>query len=283
MKLVSLLVISLLVGAGCTSKDAEVAPEPIAPSGVEGVSGNEQVNGFIFDNAVAPLDGATIVIASMGIDATSDVDGRYAFEGLPTDQVLVFTAKADGFVPVSKSVQLIPDTVLKMNFTLEPVPVAKPYYEVLSFDGIIACSSITRENNNVYRNDCAPPGTPDEKVWEFAVAEQTAGVVIEVAWDAQSDAARHLNLTVETVGFGDLDETLIMHEGESILRGQISNSKATRFYTDGGIVRVKVDIGRNTADEEVNAGNGFAAQQGFEVFASVFYVSPPPGSYTIAT
>ncbi len=277
---VALLALAIVL-AGCTSDAPDDAGPGGEPTGTPG--GLDQLSGFVIDGAIVPLEGATVSVPAIGLEAIADENGRYGLNGLPVDEPIVVIAQADGFVPSSKSISLSPDVATRLNFTLVPVPVLEPYHEVLSFDGIIACSGITRVSGQpAQRTDCTPAGAPDQRTWDIPVDSELAGAVIEVAWNKQSDAARDMNLSVQTVGFGEFNEQLVALEGESILRGYIPNAKATKFYGgNGGIFRVSVDIGRNVANDEAQSGQGFAAQQDFELFVSLFYVAPPPPTYTV--
>ncbi len=270
----------LIVLAGCSTPGADTG-ETGEHNGGGGTPTFPPLAGFVFDPAVIPIEGATISIASLGLEVTTDADGVYAFEELPTGDVLVVVVQAEGYKPASKSLSLDADVSVLLNFTLERIPIKIPTHNTLTYKGIVGCGAIVKGAGTSYRQNCPGGVAVDNKVWEFYADADLAGAVIEVVWEAQSETARHLNLTVQTVGYGDLDEILFSQEYGSILRGQISSVQAARFYSDGGLVRVTVDVGRNTADEEVDIGAGFAVQQEFEVFATLFYVAPPPADFTI--
>ncbi len=277
------LALLLVALAGCVEDagDGEATPEAEAPDGVEEPSGDEALSGWVFDPALAPVVGAHVAVPALNVSTTADEQGRYAFDGLPTDEVLVLVVQADGFKPSSKSVTLVPETAMRLNFTLAPVPVEVAYAQKLSFNGLVGCGGVLKVNNQGSDLECGTSAAVDERAWEFPVDADVAGIVVEVVWEPGTPAAEHLNLTVETVGFGNFDEVLAGTEGASVLRGQVNAFQSQRFYSDGGIVRVTVDPGRNTADDETGTGVGFAVQQPFEAFATVFYVEPPPPGYSI--
>lgn len=276
-----ILMLLILAFSGCIGEE----PAPVSDDG--GASGytdtaQEQLSGWIFDPAIAPIAGASIKIQGLGIDVASDDEGYYGIDELPVGELLVVIVQADGYLPSSKSITLQPETRSRLNFTLAEVPEDTPYSQVLTAEGIISCSSVVRENGARHEYDCSPDGVPDNRVWEFPVEGDVAGIVIEVVWEPNTDQARDLYLVVETVNFGEFDEVLAEQEGASILRGQVTADDAKRFYSQGGLVRTTVDIGRNVEGEELGAGAGLAFQQSFDIFATVFYVEGPPGDYTIA-
>lgn len=275
------LAVLMLLLAGCGDAPAgepTVAGERPATS----PPGQEPLSGWVFDPALAPVVGATVSVPALDAATTVAEDGRYGLTDLPYDQVLVVVVQADGYEPSSKSVTLVPDTLLRLNFTLRPVPREVAYSEALSFNGHIGCGGVVKRDNQPQPVECGTSAVVDERVWEFEVKQKVAGIVVEVVWEPGTPAAEHLNLTVETMGFGNFDELLAGSEGPSVLRGQVNAFQSKRFYSDGGMVRVVVDPGRNTADDETGTGAGLAVQQDFEAFATVFYVEPPPPGYSIA-
>lgn len=271
--------VTLLLLAGCSNaKDQEDG------TSTGEASGNEPLSGFVFDAAIQPIAGANVSIPSLGVATTTNEKGRYGFAELPYDASMTVITQADGFQPTSKSLQVVQGTAMHVNFTLERVPVKTPFHDTDSFQGIINCNGVAKAEGERHEIPCglvAQGLGVDNRVWEFQVDPELTGLVVELFWKQDTEFARHLNLTIETMGFGDQDKVIFSEEGESVLRGQIGAFDARRFYSGGGMVRVAVDIGRNTAADEVNAGVGFAAQQTFEVFATEFYVAPPPPSFTI--
>ncbi len=275
----AVLVTVLIILAGCAGNGDDVVDPSDDGSAAPAIP---PLSGYVFDAAIAPLAGAKVSIPSLGLDAPTNEDGVYSFSQLPIGEVLVIVVQKDGYKPQSRSLSLDQDVAVLLNFTLDPVPVKVATHNTLTFKGIIGCSALVKASGSNLRQTCPGGVAVDERVWEFNVDPDLAGAVIEVVWDAQTPAADQLNLTIETVGYGQLDEILFSQEYGSILRGQISNSQASRFYTDGGLVRVSIDVGRNTADEEVDIGTAFAAQQSFDIYATLFYVAPPPPAFTIA-
>lgn len=282
MRGVVLLVICALVLAGCSGKGGGETTD-------DGSSGNASsgsvppLSGWVFDPAVAPVVGANVTIPSLDFGVATDEQGRFAFADVPANQPLLVVVTADGYKPGSKSLQLDPGTAMRLNFTLDRVSVQKPHHQTQTFTGNIDCAGVLKIDDQREPLPCGGVDLGiDERVWEFQVNEGLAGAVIEVVWTPVTPAAQHLNLTIETVGAGNLDEVLFSQENGNILRGQIGTYDANRFYSGGGTVRVTLDIGRNIDDEEAGVGAGLAFQQDFDVFATAFYVEPPPPSFTIA-
>lgn len=284
MRLAAVAVICLLLFAGCTSKEPSevVDDEPLGSDGVSGQGRNDQLAGWVLDATLTPIEGATVALPGENATAVTGGDGYFGFNGLDTDRVMIVQATADGFKPSSKTVTLLRDAVFRMNFTLEALPVKTPYLEKQAFTGFIGCSSVVRLNDDRYPYDCSAVSPQDERVWDFNVNGDVAGIVIEVAWEYDTNLAEHLNVTVETVDLGIFEEVLAYGEGASIMQVQVTREQSERFYRQGGTVRVTVDVGRDIEGEETNVGAAMAIQQEFEVIASVFYVTGPPPGYTSA-
>ena len=285
MRSIVVLLVLAVAFSGCSDKSSvrqADADGDDAPHGSDG-SGDRSKDvlwGFVFDNALAPVVGAAIEIHGENVTSTTATDGYYGFRGLPTDRVLVLVAKSDGFEPSSKTITLVPGAGHLMNFTLQRAPIKTATDEKQSYEGTVSCAALVRANDGRYEYGCNLAGTVDERVWEFSVKGDTMGIIVEVNWESNTPLADHLNVTVETVGFGDFDTVLAVQEGPSVLRLEVARENADRYYRLPGTVRVTVDVGRNIEDEEASAGAALAFEQGFQVIASIFYVQPPPPGYT---
>ncbi|HLF16777.1 MAG TPA: carboxypeptidase-like regulatory domain-containing protein [Candidatus Thermoplasmatota archaeon] len=243
-------------------------------------SGPPALSGWVFDPAIHPVAGANLTIASANATAVSDAGGRYAFAtDLPLDELLVVVTQAPGYTTLSKSVTLSARGPTLLNFTLERVPVLLPTNETQDFNGFISCKAVVTSGENTVV-DCGAVAGQTENVWDFNVGPNLAGVVLEVEWAEGTPLAEALNLTVETVGFGDSDATLAWAEGPSILRAQVNQAQGRAFYGDGGTVRAIVTPASNADQEETAIGAGATVQQDFHVIASIFYVEPPPPTFS---
>lgn len=272
----SLLLAGLLL-AGCAGE----APKPATTNAVtEPPTMGAMVEGWVFDDAANPMPGANLSIAALNLSTASDAQGYYRFLELPVDSPIVVVAQAAGFLPSSKSATAVAESAVRLNFTLAPIPTKQARLEVLDFAGFLACEGVVTLAEENHRVDCSSVDPQNKPQWEFTVGPDTAGVVIEVEWTKATDLAEDLNLTIETVGFGDLDQVLTAIEGPSVLRAQVNAAQAERYYSQGGVIRVRLASGTNADEEEASTGAAAAFQQSFQVWASVFYVEPPSPTYT---
>lgn len=239
------------------------------------------LDGWVFDDSQLPIEAVNLTINAANASALTDASGHYAFAALPTGIPLVLIAQKEGFEPRSASITLAEDNHSRLNFTLPAVAVKAPYSEVKDFRGKLSCQAVATVEEDNHRFECGAGVDPaNAPLWEFTVAKDTAGIVIEVTWESGTALADDLNITVETVGFGDADMVLTSLEGPNVLRAQVNSFQAAKFYSGGGTVRVTMGAATNIDDEEVGVGGALAFQQDYDVFASIFYIAPPQPDYT---
>lgn len=271
-----------LVAAVCIILLAGCATHPATP-GAETEGDAPILQGYVLDPALRPLAGANITIAAVNATTVTDHNGHYAFRDLPGTEALVAVAEMPGYVPLGRSVQLSAGNSTMLNFTMVPVPTAKPYVEQQQFKGFLSCQAVLTANDNNNGADCGTSTTTNRNIWEFNVGSNVAGIVLETAWTPKSQLAQFLNATVETVGLGDQDAQLSAVEGASILRAQVTHDQSLKYYPEGGTVRIKINAATATKEQEQAAGLGLAAEQEFQIIASIFYVTPPDPTFSAAT
>ncbi len=271
-----LLTLASLLLAGC-SGDAPVTDDVVsepAPA-VE----RPPLHGWVLDPSIRPLAGVNVEVLEANATAITDAEGYYGFDGLPHGETMILVATLDGYRSQSRQVTLHPDVPVRLNFTMEKLPERVPYSEVDSFNGLLSCQSTVVVTESDHTMDCSA-GDPGD-VWEFAVSPELAGLVLEVAWDATTDASASLEATLETLGLGDSNQLLGQAVGTSVLRIQVAEDTAAKLYPAGGQMRLTVRVLPNTDETETGVGLGLAANQEFQAFASAFYVEGPSPTYSI--
>lgn len=275
-RLVALLVVAL-AAAGCMGgKDNDPGAGTVTEPGAI-----PMLHGYVFDPALRPLEGATVKVIDVNASFATTDEGFFGFEELPTEQFLVIVATKPGFIPASKQVTLVPDTPVRLNFTLQPEPVAVPYRTVLPFEGLIGCQAATvvSTTNNTF--DCNN-GLEERRRYDFSVEADLAGAVIEVYWEPTTQAAASLGLRLETLELGQLNIVLGDVVGPSPLRVSVPQSTAERYYSGGGLMRLTMFAASDSHQNEAGVGASVAFQQAFEAYISLFYVEPPSDTYSIA-
>ncbi len=279
MRGATILLALLVATSGCLGGSSKKTDDSDDGSGGPTLTG---IEGWILDQARQPVDGALVRLLSDDRNLTTGPDGAYLFEPLPTDEVIIIVVEHPQFEIASKSVTLEPDVRTRLNFTLTPLPTKVATVDTPSRKGFLACQmAFTMPSGQEPRYDCstAVPGNNDE--WILSVGPDLAGIVVEIYWVAGSELARYLNVTVETLDFGDLNTILASTEGPSILRAQVSTLQTEKYYSEGGKIRIHVKPSTYAEEQEAGAGAAWAFQQEFQVVASLFYVEPPPSDYSI--
>lgn len=273
--LATLATVGLLLLAGC-AQDADNDATTSAPP----TATQPMLTGVVLDEAIRPVANATIRVQETNSTTTTGTDGLYAFDGLPTDRALVLVATKLGYLPNARQITLVPGTPVRMNFTLEAVPIKVPRHEVLPFNGLVGCQLATEVSGQNRTIECAG-GTPDETRWDFPVEPDLAGVVVEINWEPTSPAAETLGARLETTGLGASNAVLAEVVGASPLRLVVPQITAERYYAAGGLMRLTVYAQPDNDANEAGAGAALAFQQDYRAFASLFYVAPPHPTYSV--
>ncbi len=275
--LFAVLVLFLLL-SGCGGKSAD--PNPT--SGPPGPQEIPLLSGYVLDSAIAPVVGANVTIHGTNASALTAEDGRYRFADVPVAAPIVVIVEASGFVTSSKSVTIPEQSFMVLNFTLAPIPVKRPYFEYFPVDGFLSCQTAVVAPGREQLTDCSLGVDSNNKQFiDFNVNPDLAGVVLELEWQPGSAAAETLNITAETVNFGDADKVVASAVGESVLRTQVPESISRQYYGgNGGTIRVRIAAGAEPASQEANAGASGHVQQEFTLHVSTFYVNGPDPTYS---
>lgn len=276
MRWLAVALVAALTLAGCSDgKGGDDAPASGDPEDLP------MLHGFVFDPALRPMAGATVKVLDTNVSTTSDDEGFFGFDGLPVEQFLVIVATLEGFTPSSKQITLAVDTPVRLNFTLEPVPVQTPYSQVVKQEMLVECQIgvVAAEENN--QMNCGT-GLQEIDQFDIAVDVNLAGAVVEVFWEPGSALSESMGAKLETLDLGQLNLVLGQVVGVSPLRITVPESAAARYYPQGGLMRLTVYAEPNADENEAGVGATLLVEQAVTAYASLFYVAPPDGSYTIA-
>lgn len=275
-----LLLVALAL-AGCS--DGKKGGDGTGP-GDDETKGLPMLHGYVVDPTIAPLEGVTVKVLDSNATTATDEGGYFGFDELPTETFLVIVASKPGYIPSSKQVTLVPDTPVRLNFSLELEPVKAATREVLKFEGFLGCevAVLGPSGNNSYNCNPGIPGVGESlDIHDFSVGPDLAGAVIEIYWDPFTPAAEILGSHLETLELGQLNVALGDQIGASPLRMSVAQSIAEKYYPQGGIMRLSMYPASDGKQTEAGIGYSVAFQQAFTAYISLFYVEPPPAGYTI--
>lgn len=259
--------------AGCSQEQ----PRPAVETG-------PLVEGYVLDEARAPVPAATVVVRGLTVNGTTGPDGHFAFQA-PSGVELLLTAQAPGFIASSQVVPAFSGTYHLLNFTLERMPFAEPYTVVSDFKGSVTCGvtavvgedqSSPHEHKGVRCSELIPS---DTHVWNYTIPLNTTGLVLEAFWDPQTDLAAALvfKATIPETG-----EILGFKESASPARIQLSAvSLAQNLAAGHTVLSVVVGPGAGTGEHEHGAVGAFV-EQGFQLVMTAFFNGPVDPAYSIA-
>lgn len=276
VRLLAVAAVLAIALAGCGDDTGGAGPPPQSGGGLL-----PMLHGYVFDPAVRPLAGVTVKVLDTNSTVATDANGFFGFDGLPTEQFLVIVASLPGFVSGSKQVTLTAEGPVRLNFTLDPVPVEVPYHSVEKHEMLVECQLGVVVNDQNETFGCGS-GARNTDTWEIAVAERLSGAVIEVYWEPTTMAAESMGARLETLELGQLNLVLSEVVGTSPLRLSVPQATAERYYVSGGLMRLTVYAAPNADENEAGIGASLLAEQAITAYSSLFYVAPPDPAYTIA-
>ena len=242
------------------------------------------VEGWVIDERIVPVPGAVARLAGLDLQTSTDAAGHYAIEA-PTGMDLVLVVEAEGYKSASGAVTALSGTYHVLNFSLERLPLAEPYDEVQSFDGLLRCGIVATTQEDPSRPHehqgvrCSSLINDTANRWAYVLPVNTTGVVVEVAWEPQSDVARALVLKITVAATG---EVVAFLESTSIMRVHLSSVKLEQERQAGHDELIMVvEPGAGSGDHEHGAVGAFVDQQ-FVIYATAFFNGPVPPSYSIS-
>lgn len=139
---VVLLLVSLAL-AGCASSEGanpqgSDGPGPIASG--EPIADAATIQGLVVDDSQAPIEGATVAIVGIGLQAATDAAGSFQFVNVPPGPHDITAIKL-GFSSTGKRVTVEPSQQLTgVVLTLAPIAVEGPYHEIFGpYNGYFHC------------------------------------------------------------------------------------------------------------------------------------------------
>ncbi len=241
------------------------------------------VHGVVVDEAIRPLPGVAVRLLGTDLTATTGDDGAYQIRR-PTLRAehVVLSASKPGFVTRAAQVQVSGHVPAKLDFRLDDDPSVLPHVEVLKQSGSLPCS--VRLATPAAALGLACPGdllptaastAPPAWTWILDADPGLAGAVVELHWDSATPASGDLRarLAVPLAG-GKGGDTVAEDAGGSPLRLEVPEQAARAMPRWTGIL-VEVDLTGSSA-------SALSLEQGFDAFATLFYVDAAPPGYVLA-
>lgn len=283
MRSVGVLLLALaIVLAGCAGDDGGSSGATDGP----GASGDNEtqirngIEGIVQSEDLLPLERAKVEIISLNLTVFTNSEGQYRFANLePRDYLVV--AEKEGFRTLTQRAIVQDETIHELNFQLEARSTETPYSETLPADGLVSCKFVYGlDPESMQHHDCGSFDPNNQDTHEFEVQRNAAQIVVEANWEPTQDGAKHMMLTVESVGFGHQDLIFGSITGPPGVKISVAQTITEKYYPEGGVIRTKMDAGPSITGDEAGLDGGVVLQQNFEVFVTVFYVEPGPPTFS---
>jgi hypothetical protein len=240
------------------------------------------LQGTVVDEAIRPLAGATVRFLGTDVSALTDDAGHYEIHRATAkaEDILV-TASKPGFEPLTHQVQVSGHRSSKADFRLALDGDLVPHQDVLQHSGRLRCAVGLAGAGQTTGLDCEADRRVDDQVpawiWEINPTPNLAGAVVEVDWEATTPSTETLRAWLRApMAGGQGGEVVAEATGKSPLRLELSPAQAQGMGRWTAI-NLYVDL----AEQQGGSPGLDATGQGFDAFASLFYVEPPPAGYRI--
>ncbi|MGB0652663.1 MAG: carboxypeptidase-like regulatory domain-containing protein [Thermoplasmatota archaeon] len=284
--LVTLLFVVTLL-AGCSSDDGggvqeivvESAPIETVESEGDGADGEAgapppvvddkkgkrgHLAGFVVNDVLRPIEGATVSLPGVDLDHDTDRDGGFAFADLIPGPYLL-RANVTGHEPAEAIVEIKPGEFTRVKFVLERIRPPEPYHETIKFEGF---SDIT---GNPFDFGLTGIFGCNTCVWDHTFSPGLHSIVIEAAMDPYTG-----------VGVGGAAYNSFYYS----LR-DVNCCSSYAYGTHSNPMRVEVtpeQLGANADGIEIRVEpESFPAPETnkrFEVYVTAFYNGGPPEGWS---
>lgn len=268
--LTSLFLAALL--AGCSDDPTPEGPEVICDDCGTVTATTGVIRGVVVDQAIIPIEGVTVRIASVDLETQTDADGVFFFDDLEPGTYFLEVSKP-GYDSVQASVEVqagVEPSIQRIQIAFQPG--AQPYYEILPFRGHLQCNVVAYQ----FFMPCTiplvgPVGDDDyENEWDFTQdADHVQAVLV---WKATQSFGTELYLNIYEPG----DYDIVAWGGG--LSPVVVDANATQLAPINAADKLAIEVSGN-GESVVDNQAGVAVDQGFEVYAVVFYNFVPDEGY----
>lgn len=198
----AIAVLLALVLAGCSGKgsDQNSGSEPAGAAPAIPGADTGSIRGIVTDDSLLPLQGAHVGVLEQQLEALTDAQGKFTFNGVQPGAVRVAATKL-GYETAAKNVQVEAGKISDVGFILKPVALLDVPHSVLNItEGRIICG----QGNPIFTDViCGDPlflvaSNPDQKfLFKYTIEKEATGQLWEQAWKPTQILSRNLAFFLE--------------------------------------------------------------------------------------
>lgn len=287
--------VAAVVLAGCAGGGGGPEAQPLGDvDDVDATATTGGIHGFVVDQKIVPIKGATVTVTPGDKSTTTDAGGSFVISGLEPGTYFVKASH-----PLYETQQQSAEVIAgerdpkDLKFQLVRTISQDPYYVTLKYDGYIVCSvntagALSEECGEGAGVPCQVPppygchrlgGQDNNNIqFDFQADAGAKSIVFETVWEPTSEAGNELYVPVGTNWVCDPGcswDGVTELKGSSPLYGQIGAEQIEKSKIGPG-TNVTMFVWAGSFDDPAGA----ALNQPFTHFATVFYYVPPPDGWS---
>lgn len=236
------------------------------------------LRGVVVDNAIVPIEGATITLTGTGATTTSNAEGAFGFADLDPGTYFFEVAKL-GFTSVQQSAEVEANVDQPPIVRVQLVPDASfvdPFTEMLQYSGFYQCGTSAVVV-------CAAPGIVagwagqpdpvaiDSSTPTFYWESLPEFIQTEMVWESTQTLSTQLYYEMEALDTACTGDVFLANaEGDSPIRTRV-NRTVMEESTIGGECGIYYSVFSGNGDLPV----GFSLEQRFTWYITSFYGFEP--------
>lgn len=150
------------------------------------------ISGVVVDEAVRPIEGATVTLTATQASTTTDVEGRFVFSDLEPGTYFL-TAVAPRHLEAQTSIEVVAEQTSTARFSLLGDGLPDPYHQTQHFQGLITFHATVAWAQAEWMLDTyAGITTPacEQCVFTFSSPEIPTGHLFEATWEPNLEDPR---------------------------------------------------------------------------------------------
>lgn len=283
MRSATSLVLVVFLGLALAGCQGKAMPEPTATEDDPYTLGEGVTNvlqGLVLSMDGLPLENVTMRLPALNENQTTNVFGEYRFESLEPRDYIVVAAK-EGYRSKTQRAIIEDGKIFQLDFKLEERPTTAAYKEVYPWEAFLSCQVAYASNpESVEKQDCGEADPNNRASHDFPFGPGGAQLILEAFWEPTQSLSRNLSMNIASVGSQTGDIEFGSTTGPPGIKIPIGQSLMSRYFSEGGSVRVTLGAAPGALGNPDEYDAGWAIQQPVSVYVTVFYIDVGPPNYS---